>query len=63
MQINEAIEIARQEAEFFRRCANKTDKKTYAVSFSRKAKAIENVCDKLETFLRRQEEDNSYHTK
>lgn len=67
MQIDEALRIARTHA---RRIINAERWRAHAIgrelprtSRLQEAMAVHDVCDALEAFLKKQEEDNSYHTK
>lgn len=67
MQINDAIAIARMHTKRYQEAAAwflRTHPSSTAAQRSLiEAKAIYDICDALEGFLARQEEDNSYHTK
>lgn len=65
MEIKEAIQRTRKEAGKMKNhakyCRAMGDD-MFAAHAECNAFAMETVCDKLEAFLRRQEEDNSYHS-
>lgn len=66
MEIEEAIRRTRIEAgrvRVYAKYCRTTDADTLAANAECNAFAIETVCDKLEEFLRKQEEDNSYHSR
>lgn len=66
MEIEEAIRRTRNEAKGLRRQAiafREMDVDALALHAECNAFALESVCDKLEAFLRKQEEDNSYHSR
>lgn len=65
MEIEEAIARTRKEAGILRsyaRHCRTIDADMIAAHAEGNAFAIETVCDRLEAFLRKQEEDNSYHS-
>ena len=67
MEIYEAIkrtrEHARGVAEAAGHLARANGKESCVERWIETAKALDTVCDALEAFLRRQEEDNSYHSR
>ena len=66
MEIEEAIQRTRKEAGGLRKYAEYCRVMGDDMIAAHKecdAFAMETVCDKLEAFLRRQEEDNSYHSR
>lgn len=66
MEIKEAVRSAREEAELLKmhaRSLRTLGANMIASSKEWNATAIEAVCDALEAFLRKQEEDSSYHSR